>query len=806
MATERTVEVADAAGLSRPGDSEMFAAWGRFVYRRRWAVVVASIVVFAVVAPFAFGATANLSPGGWVSPGSEAIDVDEALVAEFGRRSVNHYLLFRDPTGKLAATDPAFQAAVDDTLAPLRSDPDVIGIVTYGSTDNPAIDGALLAADAQSSIAVVALGVDVDRATETYPAFRERVRSDRLEILVGGWPAASEGFTAVTERDLKRAESLSLPLTLALLTLVFGSIVAAGLPVGVGIFAFVATLAGIGALSHAVETSVFAVNVASMIGLAVAIDYSLFLVSRYREEIAASPKDPEGALAVTMTTTGRAVLFSGLTVAIGIAGLAFFPVMALRTIGAAGALVVLLGIVFSLTFLAGLLAILGPRVDRLRIPLPRRWTHPRDTGVWHSLAAAVMRRPLWVLLPTLGILIAAGLPFRDFRGGSPGMTMLPQDEEARQLYDAVQKHYPQASLSPIYVLVRPRQGSMTDAPNLDRLRSFSAALAVEPGVRRVDGLWTFTPPDATPEGIAATLAETPELAALAQRYLTPRGAVLEVAMSGDDSDSSHQQLVAALRTHGTALSGGTFDIEVGGASALNMELVETIERHAPLAVGFVILVTYLVLFLLLGSVLLPLKAILMNLLSITASYGALIWVFQQGHLSGLLGFEPLGYTPATVPLLMFCFVFGLSMDYEVLMLTRIKEEYARCGDNTLAVARGLEATGRVVTGAAAIMIVVFGSFGLSQILLIKSLGIGQALAVAVDATLVRALLVPATMRLLGEWNWWAPAPLRRLAGHGHRAWHGGPALARSSPPLSPAASVSVRTAVPVASGDHLDRS
>lgn len=385
------------------------------------------------------------------------------------------------------------------------------------------------------------------------------------------------------------------------------------------------------------------------------------------------------------------------------------------------------------------------------------------------------------------------------------MTMLPADQEARQLYDAVQTYYPQASLSPVYVLVRPRQGSMTDAANLDRLRSFATALATEPGVRRVDGIWTFAPPDATPEGMATTLAETPELAALAQRYLTPQGAVLEMAMSGDDSDPAPQRLVAMLRADGTALSGGAFDIQVGGASAMNLELVSIMERRAPLAVGFVILVTYVVLFLLLGSVLLPLKAILMNLLSLTASYGALVWVFQEGHLSSLLGFEPLGYTSATVPLLMFCFVFGLSMDYEVLMLTRIKEEYDRCGDNTLAVARGLEATGRVVTSAAAIMIIVFGSFGLSQILLIKSLGIGQALAVAVDATLVRALLVPATMRLLGEWNWWAPSSLRRLALDGHRVPRRALAPERPAPSVSPAASVAVHSALPLAPHDRGDR-
>ncbi|MDQ3044271.1 MAG: MMPL family transporter, partial [Chloroflexota bacterium] len=369
-------------------------------------------------------------------------------------------------------------------------------------------------------------------------------------------------------------------------------------------------------------------------------------------------------------------------------------------------------------------------------------------------------------------LIVAGLPFRDIRGGSPGMTMLPRDEEPRQFYDAVQRGFPEATLSPIFVLVRPRRGAMTEPANLAALRELSSLIAGMPDVRRVEGIWTYAPPGSTPELVAQALAGNLDLRQEAQRFLTPRASVLEIAMTGDDTDPSHEQLVRLLNNEGEEMVGGAFQMSVGGGTAVTVELVDTIVKRAPLAIGFVLLVTYVVLFFLLGSVLLPLKAICLNLLSLTASYGALVWVFQEGHLAGVLDFEPLGYTVATIPVLMFCFVFGLSMDYEVLMLTRIKEEYARTGDNTLAVARGLEATGRVVTSAALIMIVVFGSFGLSQLLLIKSLGIGQALAVAVDATLIRALLVPATMRLLGDWNWWVPSFLQRKSERPH--WRAAP--------------------------------
>jgi RND superfamily putative drug exporter len=349
------------------------------------------------------------------------------------------------------------------------------------------------------------------------------------------------------------------------------------------------------------------------------------------------------------------------------------------------------------------------------------------------------------------------------------MTMLPADQEARRLYDTVQADFPQTSLSPVYVLLRPVHGAMTEPANLEALREFGMAVATQPNVRRVEGLWAYVDdvlPGATAEQVALGLALRADWRELAARFVADDAAILEVMTGGDDTDPATEALVVWLRAHGSSLAGGAFAVQVGGGTAVTIELVEGINQRAPLAVGFVLLVTYGVLLLLLGSVLLPLKAILMNLLSLTASYGALVWIFQEGNLAGVLGFEPLGYTTATVPVMMFCFVFGLSMDYEVLMLTRIKEEYAACGDNAVAVARGLEATGRVVTSAALIMVVVFGAFGGSRVLLVQSLGIGLALAVALDATLVRAILVPATMRLLGDWNWWAPG---RSAPRGHRS-------------------------------------
>jgi RND superfamily putative drug exporter len=865
--------------------ARLFERWGRAVYRWRWPVFLFSLLLSLAVVPLARDATSRLSAGGWIGKETEAFKVDRALAEEFGRRGANHYLLFRDPTGQLLATDPAFQAEVEETLAPLREAPDVAAIYSYGGPGSEALADLLLSADRRSSLAVVTLTVPVDEATADYPAFRERVRSDRLEVVVGGWPGATRAFTALAEEDLRRAELVTLPLTLLLLVLVFGSLVAAGLPLLVGGLAILGTLAGVGLLARLTPTSVFVLNVATMLGLAIAIDYALFLVSRFREELHRPGASIEDALGRTTATAGRAVFVSGLMVAIGVAGLAFFPTPALRSIAIGGALVVVLGVGFSLTALAALLAILGHRVDRLRLRLPRprwartggggedEWPAPRGAGCplgdpalrrqsrmnpagvggdaaiaggvfspgcplgvtsssqpsalwaisnpadrrravstpsspsahgfWHALATRVMRRPLAFLIPTLVVLLLAGLPFAAYHGGSPGMTMLPPDQEARQLYDAVQRDFPQTSLSPVYVLLRPAQGVMTDAANLAALRAFGEEVERQPGVRRVEGLWAYVNdvlPGATPAQVAAGLRLRDDWRQLAGRFVSEDAALLEVMSGGDDTDPANEALVAWLRAQGPALAGGAFAVQVGGGTAVTLDLVAGINRRAPIAVGFVVVVTYFILFLLLGSVLLPLKAILMNLLSLTASYGALVWVFQEGHFSGALGFEPLGYTTATVPVMMFCFVFGLSMDYEVLMLTRIKEEYERTGDNALAVARGLEATGRVVTSAALVMVVVFGAFGVSRILLVQSLGVGLALAVALDATLVRALLVPATMRLLGDWNWWVPARLRRLGGR--RSAPVSPTAPLWHPDLAPPA---VEPSLALVSGERPDR-
>jgi len=485
----------------------------------------------------------------------------------------------------------------------------------------------------------------------------------------------------------------------------------------------------------------------------VAIDYSLFVVSRFREEIRARPA-PE-ALARTVATAGRAILFSGLTVAIGLLGMLFLGLGNLGSIGWSGTIVVALAVVHGLTTLPALLAVLGPRVNALRVP----FLHREGTGLgfWHGLAATVMAHPWRVFVPVVGVLLLFGLPFLHLRVGSGDATSLPPEAESRRGDDLLRREFPGGDDNQIVAVLDAGPGSPLEAARVAQTYSLSRWLGSRPHVLRVDSFVDLHPSLglATYQQIAALPREArpPQLEAALRHTVGEHVAMLVVTTNLRAATDEARALVQEIRRAHPPFDG---EVLVTGQTAFDLDFIGLVVRHAPLAIGLVVIVTYLVLYVLLDSVLLPLKAIVMNLLSITASYGALVWIFQDGHLAALLDFTP-GPIQAATPLIMFCLVFGLSMDYEVLLLSRVREEYERTGDNARAVAVGLERTGRLITGAAAIMATVFFGFGLARSVIIQAVGVGIGIAVVVDATIVRALLVPATMRLMGRWNWWQPA-------------------------------------------------
>jgi RND superfamily putative drug exporter len=516
-------------------------------------------------------------------------------------------------------------------------------------------------------------------------------------------------------------------------------------------------------LSQVVNLSIFSLNLATMLGLGLGIDYSLFVVSRFREELAAG-RSVEQSVAWAVAMAGRAVLYSGATVAIGLLALLTFDITALRSMGVAGALVVTVSLLAALTLLPAVLSVLGGRIDALAIgPLSAAAARrPDGNGFWTHLARQVMARPLLVLIPLLALLLGLGLPFLHVEFGAPDASILPADVQSRRGFELLRQHWGDGELSPVILVFAAQDGGYPLRPDLTPgLVEFMRRVEADPAVSRVSSPVSLDP-RLTPEQYQLLYAD-PEHIADAYARVAVESAVRQDVVLGlvtsryGQTDTRSKALVRAIRA--TPPPPG-FKLLVGGGTAGVLDYADRLYEQFPRAAILVVVATYLVLLRTFGSLVIPLKAVIMNALSILASYGALVVVFQDGALADVLRFQPLGFVEASLPILMFCVLFGLSMDYEVFLLTRIQEAHLAGEDNVTSVVRGLERSGRIITSAAGIVVLVSLSFVAADIVLIKALGLGTAIAVLLDATLVRALLVPATMRLLGEWNWWAPAWLR----------------------------------------------
>jgi RND superfamily putative drug exporter len=746
----------------------MLAGWGRFVHRFRFAVIAVSLL--------------SVIPSLWlIAHGGRLATTDVPTTTESGRALdlIGRELPGRPPSfslifssDRLRASDPAFRREVEKALAPLRQDDRVARVVT--AYDPPVYDASVPAAEMMSrdghrALAVVELKGEASAFSslefsvlppDVYPSLRGKVKTDTLEVLPVGNIPLNHDFTEVTRSDLHRAELVILPVVVILLLLVFGSVVAAMLPLLVGALSMAGAIAGTLLMARYTSVSVYAPNIVTMIGLGVAIDYSLFIVSRFREEIRRRP-GPE-ALASTMATAGRAILFSGVTVAIGLLGMVFLGLGNIGSIGWAGTVVVSLAVLYALTLLPALLAILGPRVNALRLPFVHPERSRKGRGLWHSVAVTVMTHPWAVFLSVSALLLILGVPFLHLQVGSGDVNALPPEAASRRGDESLRDHFAGGDTNRVLVVVRFPDGTPLTAERVGALYDLSRWLAKRPHVTRVESLVDLDPSVTREQyqqlATAPASMRPPGVQQLVRQTIGGRLALLVVATPLKPSSPEARALVEEIRASHPAVGG---ELLVTGQTAFDLDIINLVTRHAPRTVGLVMLATYVVLFLLLGSVLLPLKAVIMNLLSISASYGALVWIFQDGHLSSWLHFTP-GPIQTATPLIMFCFVFGLSMDYEVLLLSRVREEYERHGNTAHAVADALESTGRLITGAAAIMAAVFFGFATARSVIIQAVGIGIGLAVVIDATIVRALLVPATMRLMGRWNWWAPGPLASL--------------------------------------------
>jgi RND superfamily putative drug exporter len=749
-----------AVGTMAPAVMNPFDRLGRFVVRRAWWVVGAWLALLLVAIPFAPQVPDRLSAGGFILDDLESARAKTLLEADLGVPPSALVIVLSSPN--LRAGTPAFETAAAEAIQDVATAPHVARVVSH------LIAPRQVSADGHTAYDVVFLDLPADTSPEALPILRERLHDvPGLEVELAGGPAFYGDVQTVSEADLQRSEIISLPLAALTLLLVFGSVVAAGVPLVVGGAAVVVALAVIFLVASLTPMSIFVLNLATLLGLGLGVDYSLLLTSRFREELALRRDSPDrvaSAVQATVTTAGRAVFFSGLTVLLGLLGLVLFEFMILRSVGIAGAIVVGLAVASALTLLPAVLAIVGTRIDRLAIR--RVAPRPSSEGPWARLARAVMRRPVTVLIPTMAVILLLGSPFLHVRFNAPDSSILPSSVPSRAAFDRLRAEFGEGEFAPIVLAIR-TTGPATDPDNLAALFEYSRRLATDPRVVRVESLVDVDPrltleqyqllygnPGGPPDRYAlVTLTATTRGELTAFTLYTPYGPNREEGKA----------LVTDLRdADGPLAPPADATVLVGGGAADVADVVDRVAADFPRTAAFIVVSTYLVLFLLLRSVILPAKALVMNTLSIVASFGAMVWIFQDGNLSALLGFQPVGFVETTQPVILFCVLFGLSMDYEVFILTRTKEIWDRTRDNVEAVARGLERSGRIVTSAALVVVVVASSFAFADIVLIKALGVGMAIAIALDATVVRALLVPATMRLLGRWNWWLPAPLERL--------------------------------------------
>jgi len=764
----------------------MFSRWGAFVYRFRRPVALIAIVVAILSLPLASQVTGALSAGGWTDPNSESAAVETRLRDEFDAGGGAIVALFRGQPGD-DARSPGFQAAVTTSLARLAADEHVDGVVGFAQTG----DDRFISNDGTAAYAVIALGITDEQAVDLMPDLRAKIDPPSgLTLQLTGVAPATEDQAGQSEKELVQAETVSFPFAALILILVFASMVAAGMPLVVAALAIPTTLAGVYVAAQVTELSIYVQNVATMLGLALAIDYSLFMVSRFREELRRG-RDTATAVQVTMATSGKAVAFSGLAVAVGLSGLLLFEPAALRSFGIGGALVVASSVFYALTFLPAVLGMLGPRINAvgvagLRDRVRRAFGRPVGAAAdaaresrWERMAHWVMARPVAVLIPTLAFLLLLGTPFFRLEQGIPDASILPPGIESREASVALTNDFRAGETSPIIILATV-QGSPTDAANIAAILDYSATVDGVDGIDRVEGPFAglrdpATGADLDAAGIAALYAaprdQLPaELAAgldrLESTYLRGSTVRLDAISPRAPLSPPGTEVIPAVR----AVTVPGVAAQVGGLAASGRDFMTSQAETIPYAIGLTLGASALILFLLFGSVVIPIKAVIMTLLSISASFGALVFIFQEGNFSGPLGFISPGFTVAGNPIIMFSVLFGLSMDYEVLLLSRMQEAYRRTGDNTASVAEGLAKTAGVITGAALIMVTVFAAFALAESITIKSIGVGMAIAVLIDATIVRILLVPATMRLMGRWNWWAPGPLGRFAerlGFGH---------------------------------------
>ncbi|MBV9279613.1 MAG: MMPL family transporter [Chloroflexi bacterium] len=715
----------------------MLERLGRFIYRTRWAVVGLWLCVVLVSAIFAPRVASVLRGGGYTVGKSDSVAAYNDLHRAYGYRALIFTAVFtasEGDRGTLTAAARVFRARATRLFGRALT----IGRPVW-TPDRQVVFERIYSAPQEDFGAHFAQGL------------RALMPSGPVQGHLTGSSAIFYDMERVSDEDLRRVELVTLPLAAIALLFIFGSLVASATPVLMAPVAVSLALALIYFIGHRVDMSIFVLNTSSMLGLGIAIDYSLFMVNRFREELERG-RDLETAVGNTVATSGRSILVSAMVVAIGFYALTLSGVQMLSSLGIGGSIVTAFSLLVAITLLPALLGILGPRINLLPV-VPRRLAAGQ---IWRSIAFRVMRWPLIIIGVVAAVIAILAVPAFHLRAGIPGPEILPPSVDSRAGNDILNQHLGYANRSPVLVVVE-RQAATP--PSTAQATAFAVVDRICSS-REVVGLADVPVPD-SPRQILSCQGSLEAMqnaspATLARARATAgrqRVALISVFLRSDPSSAAAERFVSGLR-HAPAIPG--YRILVGGQTAGQMDFNAFLYARFPLVVLFVVATIYAVLLLAFRSVLLPLKAVLMNVFSVLAAYGVVVFGFQDGHFASVLGFTVVGNIDSIVPVLLFCVLFGVSTDYEVFLLSRVQEQYLLSGNNEESVAAGLEVTGRIITSAALVMIVVFGAFSFARLVVIKETGLGLALAVLVDATLIRVLLVPATMRLLGRWNWWLP--------------------------------------------------
>ncbi|WP_405677551.1 MMPL family transporter [Streptomyces sp. NBC_01511] len=719
----------------------MFASLARFTTHRSRLVLYLSGVLLVLAGALGGGVISTLSAGGFTDSSTESARTAEVLDGRFGSGAPNLTLLVSDKRG---VDDPAVGAAGERLTERIGAESGVEQALSYWTLGKaPALRGE----GGNSALILVRITGDEDEVQKTLERIQPEYDTtvEGLKTRVGGVAVANKEITDTTQDDLLLIEMVTFPVLLVVMLFVFRGVVAALVPLLVAGLTIVSVLLTLRILTLFTDVSVLATNVATGLGLGLAIDYSLILLKRYREELHGGA-DTDTAITTALRTAGRTVLFSAVTVALALAGLLVFPFYFLRSFAYAGIPTALLAALVSIIFLPALLKALGPRIDKGRIMgrgKEEKPPKPEAERFWYRLATNVMRFPVPVAVAVIGLLLFLGSPFLNLHMSLADDRVLPADTQSRQISDIVRADFSAQESQALNVVLN------NTPPTGERsVEAYVAKLSTLGNVARVDSeAGSFA---------AGELLAPPGPGS--DRFSADTSTYLSVIPKSESLSEEGEELVKDIRA-----TEAPYDVQVGGPAAELVDSLDSMYDQLPTALAIIGVTTFILLFLFTGSLLLPLKALVLNCLSLSATFGVLVWGFQDGHLAGFVGdFTVTDTITWTVPVLLFCIAFGMSMDYEVFLLSRIKEEWDRSGDNQLAVARGLERTGAMVTAAAGLIAIVWLGFVLSGISYLKAIGLGLAVAVLMDATLVRGALVPAFMRLAGRANWWAPAPLARF--------------------------------------------